>query len=473
LRYVTTPKELHYSVLTQKNALSPRIYETVTCANINIKKVVDLVEEPVKGKEVGSQSYVDSSNKYFIRNRALQEIGYLIQNDSESVIPIKPQSFMEYDLAENDILYSKDSNIGECCIIESNDYKKNYMISSGILKLVAKESPLYLFGFLKHSFVKTQLYCMTPPSATIRHSGMRFLSCIIPFPNGANARKVVAYVESLVQNIINAERTIREKDKRIHEMISQELLKNQKSGVTFNYQLPTIKEIEQTQRLDAGIYSRQYKEKMFPIINYANGFEPLTSKKLDFSIKPGPSLEIKILKTRIDSEELQDDFYTLILPTYISDYGVVDKLQYIGTARKIEELKFGDMLLGESGTWRSMVLLSNQSKCITDAHGSRLRQQQGNVVLSIFVRCILAWYKKTGIFDYMVVGGSGGHFSPSYFNKVLIPNFPDKLQREIAELYYDEEKKSGIAQLSEQRFTHLRQLDTTLDNIINDKQIDI
>jgi hypothetical protein len=37
----------------------------------------------------------------------------------------------------------------------------------------------------------------------------------------------------------------------------------------------------------------------------------------------------------------------------------------------------------------------------------------------------------------MAVGGSGGHFSPEYFDFVLIPQFPGYLQRTIVRLYHN------------------------------------
>jgi hypothetical protein len=37
----------------------------------------------------------------------------------------------------------------------------------------------------------------------------------------------------------------------------------------------------------------------------------------------------------------------------------------------------------------------------------------------------------------MAVGGSGGHFSPEYFEFVLIPEFPDDIQRAIVRLYHN------------------------------------
>jgi len=37
----------------------------------------------------------------------------------------------------------------------------------------------------------------------------------------------------------------------------------------------------------------------------------------------------------------------------------------------------------------------------------------------------------------MAVGGSGGHFSPDYFEFVLIPRFPEPRQHQIARLYHN------------------------------------
>jgi hypothetical protein len=36
----------------------------------------------------------------------------------------------------------------------------------------------------------------------------------------------------------------------------------------------------------------------------------------------------------------------------------------------------------------------------------------------------------------MAVGGSGGHFSPEYFDALWIPNFPDELKTRIVKLYH-------------------------------------
>jgi hypothetical protein len=56
---------------------------------------------------------------------------------------------------------------------------------------------------------------------------------------------------------------------------------------------------------------------------------------------------------------------------------------------------------------------------------------------SVFFRCIFNWYRSQRLIDLMAVGGSGGHFSPDYFDFVLIPKFPDPLQQEIVRLYHN------------------------------------
>jgi len=38
----------------------------------------------------------------------------------------------------------------------------------------------------------------------------------------------------------------------------------------------------------------------------------------------------------------------------------------------------------------------------------------------------------------MAVGGSGGHFSPDYFEYIKIPNFPQDVEEQVVKLYHNE-----------------------------------
>jgi len=40
---------------------------------------------------------------------------------------------------------------------------------------------------------------------------------------------------------------------------------------------------------------------------------------------------------------------------------------------------------------------------------------------------VFFWYRSVRLIDLRAVGGNGGHFSPEYFDSLLIPRFPDDL----------------------------------------------
>jgi len=199
-------------------------------------------------------------------------------------------------------------------------------------------------------------------------------------------------------------------------------------------------------RLDASIYDREYKSKIQLVRGYKHGTESPTNNGI--TISPGPSLEIKLLGTRLDSLVYKPGFYRLILPTNISEYGTLSLMQYLGTRRQLPLLQVGDVIIGEAGfqKGRSIVLVDAIERCTTNAHGLIGRRADGNLAKSIFFRCIFNWYRTMRLVDLMAVGGSGGHLSPAYFDDfVFIPRFPDNMQRKIAALYSnnsDSAKKS-------------------------------
>jgi hypothetical protein len=173
------------------------------------------------------------------------------------------------------------------------------------------------------------------------------------------------------------------------------------------------------------------------VLNYKRGW--CTPTEDGFIVTPGPSLEIKLLKTRIDSDVSRPGFYTLLLPMNLSEYGTINTFQYLGTARRLPLLKKGDVLFGEAGfqKGRSVVLLDGIENCTTNAHGLYARRTDGDVARSIVFRCVFNWYRTMRLIDLMAVGGSGGHFSPNYFDYIRIPDFPDDVRERIVQLYHN------------------------------------
>ncbi len=223
--------------------------------------------------------------------------------------------------------------------------------------------------------------------------------------------------------IIQKERAIGDRSELINNEIQQEL-EGQQSPKLFQFRFPMSNEVQELGRFDACIYDREYKSKIWLVTNYRNGF--VTPTEDGFVVTPGPSLEISMIRTSIDSDTPRSGFYALILPMNLSEYGTINFIQYLGTAKRLPLLRKGDLLFREAGfqKGRSVVLLDGIENCTTNAHGLYARRTDGDVRRSIFFRCIFNWYRTMRLIDLMAVGGSGLHFSPKYFDYVRIPKFP-------------------------------------------------
>lgn len=493
--YIKIPKSISFEDIVKKNyTLSCSQYMQLIIPNQNCLSVKDFLCRELQrkdlGVEIGSLNYIGQSTHYFMRTKALQANSFIPDINNETALPIMPNVFVNMNLKAGDLLISKDSNIGETVILVQ-DYP-NFMISSAIYRLPIKEHKFYLFAFLKHKIFKEQLDFIVPKGVTIRHAKTMFLDCKIPLPN-TNIENTILFIEILVQAILNKEKLIKQRHETILRLIEKELIENQNPNI-FDYQYPTISEVKKHNRLDATFYSEKHHRLIFPILNYTYGFNTLN--KQGFELKPGPSLEMRILETRIDSDIYLKGFYRLITPKQIENYGTLKKEEFIGTPKKIPIIKYGDILFGESGTGRSMVYLDNDNNTINNAHAHILRpiKEICSIEKAITIRCILQYYKEIGIIDCLTVGGAGGHLSPSYFDRVFIPNFPEEKQKEISKLYhnslidYDTENfnlenflekdnfynnEAGIYELDKTAKQLKNILNQAIDDIANDKEVRI
>ncbi|MGB9643504.1 MAG: hypothetical protein ACPL3Q_09975, partial [Candidatus Ratteibacteria bacterium] len=290
--YVKTPTAISFSHIVEKDfTLSSSQYMDLLMPNRIFLYVRDFLSRQLQrkdlGLEVGSFNYIGKSTHYFLRTKALQEHSFLPEINNETAVPVNPKAFVQMNLKKGDLIISKDSNIGEIVILDK-DYP-NYMLSGALYKLPVSEKKYYLLAFIKHNIFREQLDFMVPKGATIRHAKTMFLDCKIPMPNH-NAENTIKFIELLTQAIINKEQLIRKRHETILNLIEQELLNNQKQN-KFKYELPTIKEIEETTRLDTGIYSEQFKKIDFLIKNYQNGFFYIDEKK----IKSGSTPEVRYI----------------------------------------------------------------------------------------------------------------------------------------------------------------------------------
>jgi len=423
------------------SSFSPSVYQRVdirTPAARRLRDVLDPDRPFDKGNEPGSTWYVDQSPRYLIRTKALQDHSLLLYRKGDAITPVSPWAFEDPRLADGEILMSKDSNVGECVVVNGTEWE-NHMFSGGIVRLHPVVDRLYLFAFLKHPAFKSQLLAKVPRGVTITHAKTLWMDCLIPFPHQPDADRIIRYVAAMTRAMIDKEIEIRRRDAAILGGISSELERNQRADSPFAFAHPRLDEIRRLGRLDASIYGRRYRETMHRVLAYRHGAE--TPTEMGMSVRPGPSLEIRLLGTRVDSLVYKPGFYRLILPTNISEYGTLNLMQYIGTRKELPLLRGGDVLIGEAGfqKGRSMVLVDPIENCTTNAHGLIARRDDMNLAESVFFRCVFNWYRSTGLVDMMAVGGSGGHLSPSYFDEfVRVPKFPPALRRHIASLYNSE-----------------------------------
>lgn len=493
-KYITTKNYISLSEIIEKEcSLSSSQYKGLNIKNSNFLYVRDFLSRKLNRKdlgiEVGSDSYIRQSSHYFLRTKALQKHSFLPEITPETAKPILPNSFLQMNLKKGDLIISKDSNIGEIVILDK-DYP-NYMLSGALYKLPVKEHKYYLLAFIKHDIFREQLDFIAPKGATIRHAKTLFLDCKIPMPND-NIENTILFIELLTQAVINKEILIKQRHNTILQKIEQELLDNQLNNEFF-YHYPTFNNITENSRMDATFYSKHYKKLIFPVLNYSLGYSPLTEQGL--ILKPGQSLEIKLLEIRIDSDIYINGFYRLITPKQILNAGIIDKERFIGTPKKLQTIEFGDILFGESGTGRTMVYLDDCNNTINNAHAHILRPKKGYCTLekAITIRSIMQYYKEKGITDCLTVGGNGGHLSPSYFNRIFIPNFPETKQQEITKLYHNPidypteqftldnfltldnqyNQQAGIYELDKTAKYLKKLINKAIENIINNKVVDI
>ena len=312
--YLRVPREVNLSDIHNHDAAwSPSMFRRVIIPNSNLKRVGDLLvgSKPFeKGVEPGSIHYLWRSTHFMIRTKALQDHSYLVYPKGNAITPISPRVFEDPSLTDGDILMSKDSNVGECAMVDGNRWR-NHMFSGGIVRLHPAMDRYYLFSFLKHPLFKNQLLAMSPRGATITHAKTLWLNCLIPFPNQRGAERVIRYVSALTQSIIEKEKAIRERHDAITMAIEEELSANNR-GKAFQYAFPAISEVKESSRFDCGLYCVGFRSFKHRVDGYKRGSTCLS--KIGVKTRRGPNLAVSVIGKSLYSEEPKPGWYQLIRP---------------------------------------------------------------------------------------------------------------------------------------------------------------
>ena len=434
--YIKIPQFTTINEILNKNyTLSASQYKEFHTENKNVYRLGDLLTKELTrknlGNDVGTENYVEKSNYTFIKTKALQSNSYTIADLKDASVFIKPKAFINQHLKKHDILVSKDSNVGEAIMLDKD--LNNDMVCGAIYNLPIIDNKYYVFSYMKTDLFKEQLNFLVPKGATIKHGKTLFLDCLVPFPN-KNKDKIIKYIELMTKSIVEKETLIKEKYNQIIERIDKELKENQGTGI-FVYNLPNIKEIMKMDRMDSCLYSKEFKKKEFMIKNYKFGYKTIAD--MDFEISRGQNLQVSNIGKSIQSNRRKNGYYRLVMPNFITKYGTISTISYLGNQHKLKVLNVGDLIFGAEGNekGRSYVVIENTEKTITNIHGITINHHKNKMQKSIFIKLFLDYYRYQGMIDDYAVGGNGGSLAIKYWDYLKFPEFPEEVEKEIVNLY--------------------------------------
>ncbi|APH17620.1 hypothetical protein [Clostridium botulinum] len=429
------PKAVKISEIlsSEFKSISPSNYKRIGIENSSVISIRDLLntDSPfVRGSEQGSASYVEHSSYSFIRNSNVNKIDYTV--DQENAICIKPSVFSEEkEIISGDILLSTDANIGDSSIFIENDISANRCsISSGLVKLNFKNQVdnFFVLAMLRDSYFLEQIDSMTPKGSTIRHSGDRFLDCLIPLPEN---EWVINFISNLSKNIAYMERASLEKLSKIFSIYDDEF-----KDVPVTKSATRISELTNFGRIDSGFYSDEVKEFFKKLKKYGD----TSLMDLGYKARRGPSLQKRDLGRSIQTDIYNENYYQLIYPSDISDKGYINKVTYLGASGKVWFLGEKDILFSSEGNvGKTFAVCDNSIRFTTNIHGMIITPLESTVSLNntTLIATFLSYMKHKGIIDKLSVGGQGGSFALQYWDILKFPLFSDSLKNSILKLYHN------------------------------------
>lgn len=345
MRYVSVPKELQLSDIQANEAcfapgryvrfIPPKALSKNNFAPLD--KLIILRDSRIVAKKDKIYQYAE------IGDIDVATGGIVFKTMLGHRLPTKRPSIAKYGdvLVSTVRIYRK--GIGYVADDYNNIVTTNAVLNiCGVTDFAPNLTLLYVYSFLRTDFFVEQVWSMLNRGLYPRMDKGALDKILIPISNDA---RVIRYVSVLMQAIIEKDKVIKYRSDLIYDLIQAELEDNQKQR-QFKYHFPKFSQIAMVGRLDSAIYGLNFNSKIWLIRNYSNEYE--TPRTAGFIVTPGPSLEIKILRTRIDASKWRGGFYFLITPTNISDYGTIAFKQFLGTSKQLPTIRNGDILFGES-----------------------------------------------------------------------------------------------------------------------------
>lgn len=480
--YIKNQKSVKISeILNKENIISPSRFNKVILKNKNFNSLSNLINTSKNSinilKNKGYYQYVEIGDI----NPSTGSINY------KRVRSIDISSPIVFKLKSGDILISTiRTYLGGIALVNKSDSNMVSTKALIVLRNLKKEfSRYYLFGVLRSSFFIGQTNLILNASMYPRMERDELANIKIPFPtkkNHPHPEKIEKYVSLIVQNIMDKEEQIKEKNKLISEKIGTELKENQKQN-NFKFNYPKIFEIKKELRLDTGIYEKEFKEIDNLLRNYKNGFFQLPFKNIKTGQTPKDYYYPKEKKT--------DEVYLWLSPRNLGGNTLKEKL-WIHTKNE-NTLKNQDLIFGSRGTVGDVFFYDEKEMGKTYINQSTSGIFiEGKIYNKIFVICYFSSSIFKKVISKYIYKGTVPAITPDVLIKFLIPNFSKEKQKEIAKSYYNKldknkdlnldnylgkefkrNKEIGIFQLNMEIFKLRELLEGIIDKIVMDKKIEI
>lgn len=478
--YVIKPISITKSQIFAKETIfSPSRYKYVEIINESKLSLDEFIGQ-------STESYSLTNKKSYFQYIEIADINTLTGNINYKLVrSIDPSSSSVYKLKRDDILISTvRTYLGGIGYVLKND--NNIVCTKALIvlrKVKIEKSKYYLFGILRTNFFISQVSIILNASMYPRMEKSYFNDLFIPLPtkkNNRNPREVENLVANLIQNILDKEECIKFKNEIIDEAIQKEIDEHQKYK-SFQYEHPKISEIKASRRMDTNVFCKSYKNEVFKIFNYTNGYYFIDSK----NVAPG-----RTPKDYYFSEgKINPNFYEWVTPKNIERRQLSFKT-YIHTKSKTKVKKYSLIINGIRYVGNGIFV--DEKKIIFTNQNTLIVNNSANKSQQLFLLCFLT--SRTGKFLQTKQRNFG--IVPILYkenlSKIPIPQFPSEIQKEIIKHYYNPQvslqglnsgnyllkeklrnKKLGISQLNDDIYVLKNKLEETVESIINNKSIKI
>jgi len=484
--FLIKPKSIKKSdVLNKVFSLHPSEHKKIDIRNKNLISISKLVNEEGVGEQINVDEYLNFNSNYTLVTISNMGKCIIDETQGERISPFIYNGSSK-KLSKGDVLVSRNASLGKITLV-NKDF--NGILNGGISYLKFKEDKkYYTFAFFLLDYGADYLTVLTSGGGTQKNAKRQnLLDVKIPFPTSKNHKRpelIEKYVSLLTQNIIDKEEQIELRQKEIDRLVYLELRNNQKSN--FSYSLPKKSNLLSSNRIDTGLYTKKYKEEVYLIENYRNGFTTIDTSKFKSGSTP---------KTRIFNAS--NSFLKWVTPTNISDEGFYNPIEKISIPSS-HNLKKDCILFinrtskGKKGEYVGIACFYDVSYYGEGQHNQGLyRIEHLPKIEMLFITAFMNSRIMRKICGNISIGSKMKEMKSYDFATLKFPKFSNSPKQQIGKLYYNKianvnfdfdtylenekkrNQKLGIFQLNTEIIDIKKELEIIINKIINEGPIKI